>query len=187
MNPTTILQEYNNPYKEKRVPIIMGKEKVLLTVGLIFVVLLFSIGTVSAMKKENMRAILSRIELEILDIWAAIQELQDAEPLPPPPTPPAECPSDMVQINDYCIDKDINPDAKWWGQVDVCGDEGKRLCQVSEWVYACQENHPDINGMGDTQEFFDSLLNNWNTGEGCSIGVEHKPSDARSARCCLGL
>ncbi len=69
---------------------------------------------------------------------------------PPPRTSETDCPSDMVALPTFCIDRYEAPnvagalpfslrtavDGEQW-----CGAHGKRLCTEDEWVRACEGPH----------------------------------------------
>ena len=91
------------------------------------------------------------------------------------------CPSDMVKVGDYCIDKNQNPVGSWVKQADLCGNEGKRLCSMFEWTYAC--NTKAVNGIGEKVEWVDYY---WKLSRapGCSLDSMGSPGDNHSSRCC---
>ena len=48
-----------------------------------------------------------------------------------------QCPSDMVNMGAYCIDKNQNSARNWQQHANLCVSEGKRMCSLSEWIGAC--------------------------------------------------
>ena len=104
----------------------------------------------------------------------------------------AQCPEDMVQVNDYCIDKDLNHIGTWEEHVRLCGDESKRLCSYSEWTYLCLLNLTEVNNIGTQSEGFDNFLSNQiKEGYPCSGGYFAigwgRPTTPLPARCCKSI
>ncbi|MDZ7815135.1 MAG: SUMF1/EgtB/PvdO family nonheme iron enzyme [Planctomycetota bacterium] len=57
-----------------------------------------------------------------------------------------KCPADMVQVDNFCIDRYEYPNKKgsipmnyvdWYRAKELCEQQGKRLCSEDEWIRAC--------------------------------------------------
>ena len=99
-----------------------------------------------------------------------------------------ECPSDMVKVSGYFIDKDENSENTWFRQVALCASEDKRLCSPSEWHGACNVSLNRLDDMTDDLEWVDSLsVSNAAHAIGGSSCESVDSSDRKEkfvARCC---
>jgi len=154
-----------------------------------------------AKKEENRKGgiweAVNKLKKELTEIWQAVDNLQTAvtnlqgniinlqaqlNALK------KNCPEDMAKINDYCIDKEANQPNFWEDQVKKCGDEGKRICLMSEWHYACQLNNSEIAEIGKLIEWADDYrLNLPKYLPGCLMTAMGDRSEKRYARCCKDL
>ncbi|MFT4626230.1 MAG: subtilisin-like proprotein convertase family protein [Myxococcota bacterium] len=60
-----------------------------------------------------------------------------------------DCPDDMVWTGVFCIDREDNGPVSWQAQVDVCHEEGKRMCSMAEWIAACNDDSLSLDEMLD--------------------------------------
>jgi hypothetical protein len=76
------------------------------------------------------------------------------------------CPFGFIEIaKDYCIEKKERGPATFWNAIRTCGDLGGKLCDWSDWFYACQHDifGNEIENMTDNWEWADSGGNNTST------------------------
>ncbi len=131
------------------------------------------------------------LQQKIAELWNSITDLQNTsinlqgqiDALK------KECPEDMVEINDYCVDRVANSPASFWQQIKICGNEGKRLCTMAEWNYACQLRYPGVIGIGNVEEWVEGgRFNPAGTCEPASISTTTSlRTSNRYARCCKSL
>lgn len=80
-----------------------------------------------------------------------------------PLTPPEDsgaCPADMVDLEDFCIDRSqITEGRTWYKAADFCHARGKRLCSISEWITACDGS--PINGVEDMPGRQSQWVDSW--------------------------
>lgn len=162
--------EFSESYKEGEIWSNLGEDIIFLLHNLK--------GDVKKLKEDikKIKRDVGKLKKEIKKIWEFIEELEEQI------SSPIECPSDMVKINDYCMDKEANSPAGFWEQVKLCGDEGKRICIVSEWSYACQIDHSEIEGIGEDKEWAEGFY--FNSDPSCEMKGQAGFSEPKRARCC---
>lgn len=151
---------------------------------------------VSAKEEETGRVwrIISNIMKQIKKIWEAINKLQkQVNELGEKIDILNKCPSNMVRINGYCIDKDENPQNSWFEQAELCASENKRLCSPSEWYGACKgstdELNIELNDMTNNGEWVDDFHLSYAAyvmGNGACEVVQgaQREDNTHTARCC---
>ncbi len=134
----------------------MGKKLIAL---MLFLILIFAVTAVVAAKSDpnrrpfkHWRDAVDFLQGQVKQLWDAIAGLQEQIK-----NIQLICPADMVKINNYCIDKEANPANYWFGQAELCGKEGKRMCTMSEWYYACRVNNPEVQGLGKESEWLEGF------------------------------
>lgn len=72
----------------------------------------------------------------------------------------AQCPTGMVDMLGYCIDRSpTRTFVNWYEAADHCQVQGKRLCTNTEWLQACDAS--PLNGVEDMPGQQSEWLSNW--------------------------
>ncbi|MEK6878139.1 MAG: hypothetical protein AABY22_00950 [Nanoarchaeota archaeon] len=97
------------------------------------------------------------------------------------------CPSDMIAVNDFCIDKNENSLNNWFKHAELCSSENKRLCSPSEWYGACKKSVSGLRDMRDDLELIDSMWSNAGQiigGQNCESWDSKDRFNSFVSRCC---
>ena len=77
-----------------------------------------------------------------------------------PHTDEKACPDDMVNLGDYCIDRQKSRTKEnWFEAAEACDVAGKRLCTNTEWLKACDGS--PINEVEDMPGLESQWLDQW--------------------------